>query len=70
VIHPWIAGGEHVFELQPLSPSGTRLNHDEQFFGLTGSLITAFTRARVIRAFNAMNDALKQEAEKPPASSL
>ena len=65
VVHPRLIAGEHIFELEPLSESRTRLIHDEVFSGVALRLAVALVSGRVVRGFDAMNAALKLEAEHP-----
>lgn len=65
---PGLFQGEHVFELQPLGEDRTRFVHRERFSGLLvpllwKKLLNVDTRA----GFEAMNRALKQEAERAPS---
>ena len=58
-----IAGGEHVFSLDPTDKSSTRLYQYEIFSGLAVPLMAMLMRKKVTRGFEMMNEALKTWAE-------
>ncbi|MEO1652058.1 MAG: SRPBCC domain-containing protein [Bacteroidota bacterium] len=55
--------GEHYFILEALGPEKTRLIHGEQFRGLLVSLVMQQIGESTRKGFEAMNKALKKEAE-------
>jgi len=60
---PGLFDGEHYFLLEPIGESQTRLIQGERFSGLlVGVLAGALTATET--GFNAMNAALKREAER------
>lgn len=59
-----ILDGEHVFELLALGANRTRLIHREQFGGVLVPLVWgAFLNTKMRAGFEALNRALKAEAE-------
>jgi hypothetical protein len=61
--HPWFARGEHRFRLTPISAECVRVEHDEAFFGIGGTLVGLVAGKLTQRGFEAMNEALEHEAE-------
>ncbi len=59
---PGVFDGEHYFLLEPLSEGRTRLTQGEKFSGLLVGLLSGALSATEA-GFNAMNSALKREAE-------
>jgi hypothetical protein len=59
---PGIFDGEHYFLLDPLGADRTRLTHGENFSGLLVGMLRA-TLDATETGFNAMNAALKRQAE-------
>jgi hypothetical protein len=58
---PGIMSGEHLFKLTP-ADGGTRLEQSETFRGLL-TIFTGKTLAKAGASFQALNEALKQQAE-------
>ncbi len=63
IVHPWFAQGEHLFRLQPIAADRVLLEHNEVFFGIGGLLVGLLGAKLTQRGFDAMNRALKREAE-------
>ena len=63
-IVPGIFNGEHIFTIAPLSPDRVRFIHREEFRGWLVPLILRMVGKKIKRGFEAMNQALKVEAEK------
>ncbi len=59
---PGLFDGEHYFRLEATA-AGTRLHHGERFGGLFVALMSAKAFAPIRRGFEAMNEALKAQAE-------
>ncbi len=68
VLHPQIAAGEHIFELESLGDRQCRLIHDEVLSGLALPLMVLLTRHKIVRGFEEMNRALKRRAEAAAAT--
>lgn len=60
----WLFSGEHTFRLEPLPSGGTRFHHSEAFGGVLLPLLRKSLDTDTRRGFEAMNDALKTEAER------
>lgn len=60
---PKLFDGEHLFELHAAN-GGTRFVHREHFSGLLVPLVWGTMEAPTRQGFVAMNEALKQEAER------
>jgi hypothetical protein len=60
---PGLFDGEHYFLLDPLAEGRVRFTHGERFSGLLVGLVRG-TLAATETGFNAMNAALKREAER------
>ncbi|MGY1786360.1 SRPBCC family protein [Geodermatophilus sp. SYSU D00698] len=60
---PGLFDGEHVFRLEPVGP-GTRLVQEETFRGVLVPLLARSLRRGTLPAFEAMNRALKERAER------
>lgn len=60
--------GKHYFELVPLSDNQTKLIHGEEFKGILVKLILKQIGDQTRDNFVAMNQALKEKAEKIPSS--
>lgn len=60
----WVFAGAHQFRLEPLPGGGTRFVHSETFGGLLVRLVRRSLETSTRRGFEAMNAALKAEAEK------
>jgi hypothetical protein len=56
--------GEHYFQLKEVEPNITELIHGEIFTGLLVKPILKMVGESTLKGFNAMNTALKLEAEK------
>ena len=63
----WIFRGEHSFRLEPLDGGRTRFYHSETFGGILVPLLRKSLDTDTRRGFEAMNQAIKQEAERVPA---
>jgi hypothetical protein len=61
--HRWLAQGEHLFRLHPLGADRVLVEHDEVFFGIAAPLVGLLAGKLTERGFDAMNGALKREAE-------
>lgn len=61
---PGLFEGEHAFAIEPQSGGGVRLVQREVFKGLLVPLVWRWMEASTRRGFEAMNRALKAEAEK------
>jgi len=59
---------EHLFIVEPRGASGTRLVQQEHFSGLLVPLFRRSLDRGTLPAFKAMNEALKQRAEKATAA--
>ena len=60
----WVFRGEHTFRLEPLGAGRTRFHHGETFGGLLVPLLRKSLDTDTRRGFEAMNRALKAEAER------
>lgn len=60
---PGLFDGEHTFRLESLPDGGTRLHHGEDFSGLLVPLFGKSLEGGTRAGFEAMNGALKREAE-------
>ena len=58
--------GEHTFTITDRD-GGVRLDQDERFRGLLVPVLAGSLRRHTLPAFQAMNEALKQRAERTPA---
>ncbi len=63
LVLPGLFDGEHAFRLEPLPGGGTRLHHGEDFSGLLVPLFGKSLEGGTRAGFEAMNAALKREAE-------
>lgn len=63
----WLFRGEHTFRLEPLGAGRTRFHHGEAFGGLLVPVLRRSLDADTRRGFEAMNAALKAEAERGAA---
>ena len=61
---PGIFDGHHTFELKEISENETLLTQAESFRGIFSGLLLKSIKADTEIGFNAMNKALKKEAEK------
>jgi len=61
---PGLLDAEHVFRITERANGGSRLNQDEQFQGVLVPLMAKSLRRKTLPAFVAMNEALKQRAER------
>lgn len=59
-----LADGEHYFQLEKIDDNTTKLMHGENFSGLLAGLLMKMMREDTLKGFNAMNEALKVQAEK------
>ncbi|MGY1736207.1 SRPBCC family protein [Geodermatophilus sp. SYSU D00684] len=62
---PGLFDGEHAFRLEPAG-AGTRLVQEETFRGVLVPLLARSLRRSTLPAFEAMNRALKERAERTP----
>jgi len=60
---PGLFDGEHIFSLEPGGAGRVKLVHREEFRGVLAGLILRLVGENTRRGFEAMNQALKQEAE-------
>ena len=60
---PGLFDGEHIFELHPAGPNGTRFVQREQFGGLLIPMLWKMLETDTREGFEAMNMALKERAE-------
>ena len=60
----WVFRGEHVFRLEPLGDGRTRFHHGETFGGLLVPLLRRSLDTDTRAGFEAMDRALKAEAER------
>lgn len=67
---PWLAAGEHSFELEPLAGGRTRFVQREVFSGAVPFVARAVLEAETRRAFEAMNRALAARAAHPASWML
>jgi hypothetical protein len=61
---PWLFDGRHCFHLQPDGPGRTRFLQREEFRGLLVPFVPASLLEATTRGFEAMNEALKERAER------
>jgi hypothetical protein len=61
---PGLFDGEHSFLVEPVDGAGTRFVHSEVFTGLLVPLLASSLDGSTRKAFEAMNLALKERAEK------
>jgi hypothetical protein len=61
---PGLFDGEHSFQLELLSTAGCRLHHTERFSGLLVGLMCGSLLDATREGFEAMNGALKRQAEE------
>lgn len=59
-----IFDGEHYFQLEEEGPQKTRFIHGENFRGILVGLILSLIGKSTASGFKAMNQALKEQAEK------
>jgi hypothetical protein len=64
LIVPGLFDGEHIFAIEPLGPDRVLFVQREEFRGIMVSLILRFIGENTWHGFEAMNQALKIEAEK------
>jgi hypothetical protein len=64
LLFPGLFDGEHIFSLEPLAENRVKLVHREEFRGVLVGLILRMVGENTKRGFEAMNQALKTEAEK------
>ncbi|MDT0631895.1 SRPBCC domain-containing protein [Rubrivirga sp. S365] len=63
----WLFRGEHAFRLEPLGAGRTRFHHGEAFGGLLVPLLRRSLDTDTRGGFEAMNRAIKAEAERDTA---
>lgn len=61
---PGLFDGNHYFDIEPLTPTQCKLTHGERFSGLLSAWLLKKIGAQTLQQFMAMNQALKQQAEK------
>jgi hypothetical protein len=61
---PGLFDGEHIFVLEPIEHNRVKFVHREEFRGVLVGLILRMVGESTRRGFEAMNQALKIEAEK------
>jgi hypothetical protein len=61
---PWLFDGRHCFALEPDGPGRTRFAQRETFRGLLVPLVPRSVFDAVARGFEAMNEALRERAER------
>ena len=61
---PGLLDGEHIFEIEPLGKNGIRFIQREQLSGLLVPIIWHMLNIRTRKGFEAMNKALKRQAEE------
>ena len=61
---PGLFDGEHIFSLEPVGDNQVKLVHREKFRGVLVGVILRMVGNNTRRGFEAMNEALKAEAEK------
>jgi len=64
LLFPGLFDGEHYFKLQPLQNGSVAFDQGEEFSGLLVPLFRSSLDGATRQGFIAMNEALKQEAEK------
>jgi hypothetical protein len=64
LILPGLFDGEHIFVIEALDPNRVRFVQREEFKGLLAPLLLRWIGEDTRRGFEAMNQALKAEAEK------
>jgi len=62
-LRPGLFDGEHYFRIEPLSEARLRFHQGEIFTGLLVPLFARSLDGNVRQGFDAMNEALKREAE-------
>ena len=68
LIAPWIAKGEHWFQIEPVDDTHVRFVQRERFSGLLPGLAARLLAREARRGFRAMNDALAAQATTSQAS--
>jgi hypothetical protein len=64
---PGLFDGEHIFTIEPLGPERVRFVQRERFRGLLVPLLSKSLDHGTRDAFEAMNRAIKEQAEQEPA---
>lgn len=64
LVVPGIFDGRHRFELVPIGDDRTRLRHSEYFSGILVRVLRSFVDSQTKAGFEAMNEALKAQAEQ------
>lgn len=64
LLMPGLFDGEHIFSLEPVGDNRVKLVHREEFRGVLVGLILRLIGENTRRGFEAMNQALKAQAEK------
>jgi hypothetical protein len=64
---PGLFDGEHIFSLEPVADNRVKLVQREEFRGVLVGLMLRWVGENTRRGFEAMNQALKTEAEKQPS---
>jgi hypothetical protein len=63
VVMAGVFDGEHIFTIEPLEPDRVRFVQREEFKGLLAPLMLCMIGENTKRGFEAMNQALKEQAE-------
>ena len=64
LIMPGLFDGEHIFTIEPLDTNQVKFVQREEFRGILAALMLRFIGENTRHGFEAMNQALKDEAEK------
>lgn len=67
---PWLALGDHSFQLTQLPDGQVRLDHDERIYGIGAWLVWVIGKRQIKTGFEAMNTALKARAEAIAQSAI
>ena len=62
---PKILDADHEFRIESLADGRSRLTQDERFSGVLVPVVAGSLERRTLPAFEAMNAALKERAERP-----
>ena len=64
LIMPGLFDGEHIFTVEPVDDNRVKFKQREEFRGILVALVLRFIGENTRRGFEAMNQALKDKAEK------
>jgi hypothetical protein len=70
VLVPGLFDGEHSFTIRPVGPGRVRLAQHEEFRGLLAPLLLRLIAKPTLAGFQAMNQALKEQAEQPSRTQV